>query len=349
MKKIIASVISLAFVIVFFAGCAPRRADGPIRVATMTTTTGVPIQFAYDHGFFAEEGLDVELILFPTGAPINEAFAARQIDVAASGMASVFSLANAGAIWIGEINTTEGQRVFARADHPAAAISGQVPGLPNVLGSAETVRGMQILGPLGTTGQFMAMAYASRFGLSIADFDMVHMEWGPGWQAFQAGEADAVALNPPFSFEATHMAEFVTLATFEDATGVTLRDGLFSTSDMIQNRRDEMVRFVRAVYRAQEALQDFDTRFRFSMDWFSANGISYDDYTMTSEINARQYINAEFMQRPDYVFGSGMTEIGRFFTAQGTITGGNFPNIQRSFYPNLIWEALGITFAVDRP
>jgi len=351
MKKLIAIALTLVLVTALFAGCAGSggTTEGqPIRIATMVTTTGVPIQFAYDHGFFADEGLDVELIYFPTGAPINEAYAAGQIDIAASGMASVFSLANAGAIWIGEINTVEGQRILARPDHPAVAERGQVPGMPDILGSADTVRGMQILGPLGTTAQFMAMAYVDRFGLTNADFDMVHMEWGPGWQAFQLGEADAVALNPPFAFEAVEMG-YVTLATFEDATGVNLRDGLFSTPDMIENRRDEVVRFLRAVYRAQDALQDFDTRFQFSMDWFAEHGITYDDFTMTSEINARDYINAEFMARSGYVFGSGMTEIGRFFTEQGTITEENFPNIQKSFDASLLFEALDINFAVDTP
>ena len=356
MKKVISSFLAVVLLAFTLAGCGAGGTGGsggsagaegtPIRVATMVSTAGVPIQFAYEQGFFEDEGLNVELIYFPTGAPINEAYAAGQIDVAASGMASVFSLANAGAVWIGEINTAEGMGIFARADHPAAAIQGEVPGLPNILGSAETVRGMQILGALGTTAQFMAMAYADRFGLTAADFDMVHMDHGPGWTAFQLGEGDAAAVSPPFSFEA--MAEgYITLATFEDATGVILRDGLFATPEIIENRRDEMVRLVRAVWRAQEELQDFGTRFQFSMDWFNAHGITYDEFTMTSEINARTYINAAFMQQPGYVFGSGMTEIGRFFTEQGTIPEANFPNIQRSFDASLLWEALDISFDVD--
>lgn len=61
-----------------------------IRVGTQPTTIGVPAQYALEKGYFKEEGLDVDLVLFPTGAPLNEAIAAGELDVAANGLASVF-------------------------------------------------------------------------------------------------------------------------------------------------------------------------------------------------------------------------------------------------------------------
>ncbi|MHB8277703.1 MAG: ABC transporter substrate-binding protein [Candidatus Humimicrobiaceae bacterium] len=62
-------------------------------VGTMPKTMGVPFQYAFENGYFKELGLDIEEIIFPTGAPINEAVAAKKIDVAVSGLASIFSLA----------------------------------------------------------------------------------------------------------------------------------------------------------------------------------------------------------------------------------------------------------------
>ena len=349
MKKAIACLLTLSLMVALLAGCGGGGTEegAPIRVAAMTTTVGVPVQFAYVNGFFEEEGIEVEILTFPTGAPINEAFAAGQIDVAASGMASVHSMANAGAVWIGELVRAGGLQIFVRPDHPVAAVQGQVAGLPNMRGSAETISGMQILGPLGTASQLMAITYADHFGLTIQDFDMIHMENGPAWQAFQAGEADGLATIPPFAFEAEDMG-YVSVVTFEEAVGSALRDGIFTSADMHENRRDELVKFIRAVYRAVEELQDFDTRFAFEMAWFGEHGISYDEETLTREIYARPYIGLDFMQQPNYVFGESMSAIGAFFNELGTITDENFPNIRRSFYPELIWEAKGINFAVDR-
>ena len=59
-----------------------------LRVGTMALTMGVPVLYAEEKGYFEEAGLNVSIELFATGAPINEAIAAEQIDIAVSGFAS---------------------------------------------------------------------------------------------------------------------------------------------------------------------------------------------------------------------------------------------------------------------
>ncbi len=317
-----------------------------LTVGTMPLTVGVPVQYAFDNGFYEEEGLDVEIIIFATGAPINEAYAAGQLDVAVSGLASVYSLANGNAKWVGEINSTGGMGIFVRPDSPILDAKGQVAGKANIYGSADLVKGLKILGPLGTTAQFNAIGYAKCFGLSSADIEQVHMEYGAAYQAFQSGEGDAFAANPPFSFQAAD-AGYVCAATFEDSTGVSLMDGIFCTLKMYDDRREELVRFVRATYKACEELQDYDTRFEFSKTWFNANGKEYDDKTLASEIEVRNYIDKAYMSKSGYVFGKGMTQIADFFVQDGKIEKGNFPNVQASYDSGIIQEALGIGFSVD--
>lgn len=111
-KKMIALLLSLTLMLGLAACGATGQKDDDTRdvlkVGTMALTMGVPVLYAQEQGYFEEAGLNVSIELFATGAPINEAIAAKQIDVAVSGFASVYSLANANCTWLADVNTTGG-------------------------------------------------------------------------------------------------------------------------------------------------------------------------------------------------------------------------------------------------
>ena len=119
----------------------------PLNVGVLVSTVGIPALYADEQGWFDEAGLNVNLIIFATGAPVNEAIAAKELDIACSGFASVYSLANADCTWLLDINSTGGMGIFAREDSPVVAAGNTVPEYPSMLGSAETVKGLQILAP----------------------------------------------------------------------------------------------------------------------------------------------------------------------------------------------------------
>ncbi len=343
MKRFMAVLVSLAL----FAVCVPGLAAGnKLTVGTMPLTVGVPVEYALEQGYYAEEGLDVEMIIFPTGAPINEAYAAGQIDVAVSGLASVFSLALGTTHWIGEINTTGGMGIYVRPDSPILSVKGQVEGYPNIYGSAELCKGMEILGPLGTVSQFNAMKYMQKLGLTSDDYVQIHMDYGPAYQAFVSGQGDAVGLNPPFTFQA-EAAGYVCAASFEDATGASLMDGIFINDKVATERHDDIVKFIRATYKACAALQDDEVRYELSMRWFNENGKPYDESSLRSEMAVRQYVDQDFMTKDGYLYGLGMKQIAEFFAQDGKIEAENLGNVTKSFDPSFLQEALSITFSVQ--
>lgn len=346
MKKVIGILVA----VILLTACGKDGADKGTKklvIGTMPLTVGVPVQYAYDQGYYADEGLDVEILIFSTGAPINEAYAAGQIDVAVSGLASVFSLALGQTRWIGEINTTGGLGIYARPDSPLLTEKGNVAGLPEIYGSKELVEGLEILGPLGTVSQFNAMAYVEKFGLTSEDYIQVHMEYGPAYQAFVSGEGDAVALNPPFTFDA-EAEGYTCIATFEDSTGVSLVDGIFISEKIATERADDIEKFIRATYKACADLQDDEIRYDFSIEWFNANGKEYDENALRSEIAVRDYIDADFMKEDDYIYGVGMLEIAEFFTDDGKIMEAQLPNVVKSFDASFIEKATGVSFNVKK-
>lgn len=312
MKKILSVLLVLMLLATSFTGCGQAAESKPLVIGTMPLTVGVPVQYAFEKGYYKAEGLDVQILIFPTGAPINEAYAANQIDIAVSGLASVFSLALGETRWIGEINTTGGMGIYARNDSPLLSVKGKVEGFPNIYGSADLVKGIKILGPLGTVSQFNAMRYAQKLGLTSSDYEQVHMEYGAAYQAFVAGEGDAVALNPPFSFQA-EAEGYKLIASFEDATGVSLVDGIFTSDKVAKERKKDVEKFIKATYKACADLQDEKTRFDFSLKWFNDNGKEYTEEALRSEMAVRDYIDVNYMKQPGYVYGKGMLEIANFF------------------------------------
>ena len=239
LKKLTGCIVACALVGTALAGCggngndsssADAAGDGQkvsgesakydtLNVGVIVTTVGIPAQYAEDMGYFDEEGLDVNIIVFPTGNPLNEAIAAKQIDIGCSGFASIYSLANGDSKWIADINTTGGMGIYARADSPIAQQKGNVADHPDMLGSADTLKGAKILGPLGTSAQFATEGYISQFGLSGEDVEEVHMEFAPAYQAFLAGEGDLISSTVPFTYDAPDQG-LVQVASFEDATNV---------------------------------------------------------------------------------------------------------------------------------
>jgi len=238
-----------------------KESTGPvkIRVGTMPNHIGVPIQYAAEKGLYAAAGLDVEVILFPTGAPINEALSAEKIDLAGSGMASVFALASGDAYWLGDyVKTVAGLGVYVRPDSPVLKEKGKFPGKPQVYGSKETVKGLVILGALGTSDQFEAVAWAQGFGLTGNDIKMLNMDRGPAVQAFKTGQGDAIACGgPPYNYE-LEAAGFVLAAGLTDVSGMDIADGMLGRKKFIDANADAVKKFVEVTYSVIDQLYASD-------------------------------------------------------------------------------------------
>ena len=279
-----------------------------LNVGVIVTTVGIPAQYAMDKGYFAEEGLDVNIIVFPTGAPLNEAIAAKQIDIGCSGFATIYSLANGDCKWIADINTTGGMGLFARADSPIAQQKGNVSDHPDMLGSADTLKGAKILGPLGTSAQFATEGYISQFGLSDQDVEQVHMEFAPAYQAFLAGEGDLIS-------------------------------GCFARTEVVENRREEVVKFLKVLVRAMDELAgDDQLRFDYCMDKFHENGQEFTDENMNHEIEDRLFITSEWLKKSDYIYAECMEPVSQFLLGIGKLTDQNQPNVSKSLDASLLEE-----------
>jgi ABC-type nitrate/sulfonate/bicarbonate transport system substrate-binding protein len=347
MKKIV--IIMMIIMVItagqVFAGGAAET--GPLKVGVMPSAVGAPVQYALENGYFADEGIEIDLILFPSGAPINEAVAAKQLDVACSGAATIFSLASGTNKLIADVESSGGMGIWVRPDSPIMTVQGQVPENPAMYGSTETVRGKKFIANLGTASQYNVLRYAERFGLKDTDIEIIHMDWGAGAQAFISGEADAIATFSPYSFQVMEKGA-VLATTFEDATQTALYDMVFTRNEVIKERRDDLVKFMRAFQRAIEDLADDDIRREFSMRWFADNGRTYSDEVMDQELIDRRYVTKELMSSDSYVFGEAMPQYARFNESIGKIEKDNLKYVDDCFDETIIEDAIGIDLTTPR-
>jgi ABC-type nitrate/sulfonate/bicarbonate transport system substrate-binding protein len=345
MKRMLVSVMVLLLMItttVLFAGAAAeQKPAAPLKVGLMPSAVGAPVQYALEKGYFKDEGVQIEIVVFPSGAPINEAMAAKQIDVACSGAATIFSLAMGNTKLLADVESSGGMGIWTRPNSPIMTVKGQVPGNPEIYGSAATVKGTKFLASLGTASQYNVLRYIERLGLKESDIQIVHMDWGAAVQAFNAGEGDAIATFAPYSFQVMEKGA-VMVTTFEDATQTALYDMLFSRNDIIASRRADLVKFMRAFQRAVEDLANDDIRREFSMRWFAENGRTYTQATMTQEMIDRRYVTKAVMSSPSYILGEAMPNYARFNVSIGKIEKDNLKYVDNAFDPTILEEAIGI-------
>ena len=142
-----------------------------LRVAAMPTITSLPTYYIQKNGLDEKAGFKMEVTMFDTGAPMNEALAADLWDVGQMGAAAVTGMANYDELIIGEVlESTDGQGVFVSPDCPVAQDTGFNPSIPTVLGSPESVSGITILTPVGTAQHFTVLKWLEKLGMEPVYF-----------------------------------------------------------------------------------------------------------------------------------------------------------------------------------
>ncbi len=339
MRILLKMALLAAFAVAFLAGfvyAGEKLSGKTLVVGTMANALGLPVRQAQIAGYFKEAGLDVEVLIFATGAPINEAMAAQQLDMAVSGMATVHALATGRFTYIGDgMITIGGETIYARPDSLFAKAQGPKPTL---FGSAELVKGARILGPLATAAQFNAIKYAEAFGLTVEDFDMVGMDYAGAQQAFLTGEGDLIASSPPYSNQLDSRG-FFAVSDLYGSLGITLVDANYCQNEVLEERRADLVAFLECYYRASEDLnKDPALRNRVGREWYAEEGRTVTEKEMNDEIRQKSYNTIDTLLTPGHEFGGCMLSISNFFSEQGMIRESNLPNIAKSMDTSLVEE-----------
>ena len=350
MKKIIALFLATIMVLTL-AACAQKAADPApstdskdaasttvsgevLNVGTQANYIGAPAYYAMEKGYFEEAGLNVNLIVFDSGAPINEALAAKELDVGQSGFASIYALSSDVCTWVQEVdNAYRQQKLFCAPD--SAILNNQNE--DGVYGSAETLTGAKAVVTVGTTSQFHVENYIAQFGLAPSDITELNMDFSAQYQAFISGEADLMSV---YQIED---AGYVCLGTFEDCVGLNLCDGITVRNEVLAKRRADIVAYVKCVQRAIDELGgDADLRFEYLKQFYADRGQTIEDSVLQRLSDDTIYMTTDVISASDYVFANQWGKISDFLMENGKFDADGRANIDKNIDVTVLEEATGL-------
>ena len=337
MKKFGLVLAILAIGTFAFAG-GSGESDGALKVGTQANYIGAPAYYALEKGYFEEAGLDVDLIIFDSGAPINEALAAGQIDVGQSGFASVYSMAADVCTWVQDVdNAYRQQTLFCLPDSPIL----DYPNENGIYGSAEAVDGMTAVVTTGTTSHFHIEKYADMFGLTPANLTELNLDFSAQYQAFISGNADLMSASGVSVYQIAD-AGYVQLATFEDVVGLNLCDGIIVRNDVLEDRRDEIVLYVQCVQRALDELgNDPQLRFEYLKQFYADRGQVIEDSVLQRLSDDTIYMTTEVVTADDYRFAEQWGPITEFLIENGRVDDSGRDNVAKNIDETILADALG--------
>ncbi len=269
MRKIISTVLALVLVLALLAGCgktAPTPTPSTSAPVNTSEPTGTPeptptpepvkIRVAHHAGLsgsitagidvakkiFAEEGLDVEWVLFTAGPPEVAAMVSGDIQfgylghgahtLAAEGKIDVISLSHLG----------NSEKIFVRKD------SG--------INKIEDLKGKVVATQLGTSGEVILNMALASVGLTKDDVKVMNMDMSGAVTAFIADKVDAIAC---WDIHATNVVDNVGLdnlnliaKTSDFADEAAFPGSWIVTPEYAEKNEDVVIRFIRGLYRTYD-------------------------------------------------------------------------------------------------
>lgn len=244
------SLTILALLLFILGGCGgdkqpAEQALPTLKVGMMPITDNLPFWLAEENGYFAEEGIEVELIGFPSALERDSAFTAGQIDAGIGDMLAVAAMNNAGtevrAVSVGQ-GATPGENRFAILAAPDSGIT-----------SPEQLKNVPIAMSLNTINEYLTDRLLQTQGLQSGEIVKNSIPKLPlRLEALLNGSVKAATLPDPFATLAEIKGANLVVDNMENTVAQTVVIARKATLD--QNLAG-MQKLMRAYARAVEDLQ----------------------------------------------------------------------------------------------
>lgn len=308
-----------------------------VRCGLLNQQLSIPLYYIKEQGWDVENGFKLELSPFAQGSGINEALGAGLIDVFTIGAAGVNSCCVYDALFLySHANSGAGQQFMVRADSDIAQATNSLADYPDVLGSADTIRGKEFLLPMATTAQILADVYLQQFGLTEEDVTLINMsDDATCYQAFVSGEADFAKTSYP---TADQYSDEYAVACSMASLNVPFWDNVFASRDFFTNHHDTLVAVLVQLIRAAEAFQDDQVLIDTMLAWYDECGVSVDAEAVTHQVLERPFFTYEELREIDRP--SSFALIADFYEQVEIITSDQLDKVKANMDDAVIVEAL---------
>lgn len=297
MKKNVSKVLSVLLVsivsLIAMLSCGSKIKEGVVRVGYMPYYASVPLQVIKDKGLDTKYGFEMEDIMFPSGGPMAEALGAGEWDIGQIGAGGMSAIPNYNAKLIADVQyEMDGAWMLARPDSDIVKAGANLTEWPEVIGSAETLEGLTVLGTVGNISHYMAIDYAQKFGLDISDVEFIHMETAQIANAFIAGEGDIACMGNPTAAMDIVADGYVRIGGLKQQ-GASQQDAMLVNEEYYESNKEDIVKFMKAWYEAT-AMLNADPNYEFEMTkkFYTGNGRKVSDASVQQECDFNSYIDA---------------------------------------------------------
>jgi NitT/TauT family transport system substrate-binding protein len=231
----------------------PSFANDHVKAGVVRSMGGSPNFIGKEKGFFAAEGIDVEIVFFDSAQPIAVAVASGDCDVGATGLtAAFFNLAGQGALRILASGTWEKpgfQSIGFIVSNQAYAAG--LHGLKDIAGKKAAIT------QSGTPLQYSIALAAQKYGLDYGSIQILLLQSnsnvGP---ALGGGQADFAVQTVVPAYSAIEKGQARLLGWNGDELPPQQNEALFTSTKMVNDHADLVKRYMTGYRKALAYIHD---------------------------------------------------------------------------------------------
>lgn len=318
-----------------------------LRVSFHADYINLPLTYALYNNLDEQYGFKMEASTFTSGAPQNEALGSDAWDVGVIGSAFAVSCYTYGAYMIGDyIAGPDTVALFARKDSDIVAATGASTEYPDILGSADTVRGKTVLVETGGTQYAVFAAYLEAIGLTVDDVNIVEMSNADAFAAWNSGQGDIFPTVGPYSIRLMlNDSENSIPAATMTSLNIPQYDVCVASKSAYENNYDTVVKFMKMIYDCNDILAaDPDLMAETYLQWEEENGITINEDEAKFECSIRPLLTTDMAKE---LVTSGNFGAYEKFIVDLYISSGVFPEdmtkiLDKQVTSDVMKDALGI-------
>jgi ABC-type nitrate/sulfonate/bicarbonate transport system substrate-binding protein len=215
--------------------------------------SAAPLFVASERGFFPENGLDVKLRIFSSGADMNKALQAGNIQFATASTTSVPSSRSSG-LMTSLVSGGMNDATSAINSDPMSIIATKDSGITP--GDPQSIKGKKVAFLSGSTSEAYLQAFLSANDMTLDDIEAVNLEVPDHPVALVQGDVDAAVSWEPYASQSVrelgdNAVEFV---RGEPLLGYII--GVGATDDTLAEAPETLKKFVAAVAQATQFIRN---------------------------------------------------------------------------------------------
>ena len=246
--------LTIAAVSLFAAASTASAAD-KIKVGILSLTSHAPSIIAEGKGYFDEQNLDVEFVMFQAAQPMAVAIASGDVGFGMTAMSGgLVSLAEKGVVKIigGALQETpdvEGQKILVSKTAYDAGVT-----------SPDKLKGRSFgITTAGSSFHYMAHKIADKAGFARSDLHLKPLQKVPAVVAsLKSGQIDAWTITPNIADGLTKGPEVVEIGNVSDYIDNYQVTAVFTSTDNTKNNPDLVKRFLAGL---SKGIADYNAAF----------------------------------------------------------------------------------------